>query len=548
MTTKTSEQNQAIETRVEFFPSLDDGLRRVEAPVREVTVLEDRAQVHRVARVKLEPGRNRLLIRNVAPVLQDVSLRGELTLDKDNAAGSATLSDLRARRAVRVRAADKPELARAVEEEIEKLQLRFAEVAEDRQRAEERYRAILSILAKGVTEIPEDASWGLVNHQLWHDTFEALYKRSRTLAETSIEHYFTQLEISEEMNRLSAKRHAFDRWDTDFVAWIEVDLEADRSCQVELKVEYVVPNAIWRPLHAARMTPDGKLRFRCSAAVWQNTGEDWRDAQLIFSTARASLGTEPPLLADDFLQAQRKSDRVVVEQRQVAVQKAGPGEKGGGGEPPRRAVDLPGVDDGGDVQNLRSSGPSDVPSDGRLNVIQLFEFESEADCQLVTLPELEQKAFLRATVANEAGHPILAGPVELIRESGVVGWTKVMFVAPKERFELSFGHDDGLRIYRTVETRTEQDEVDRWTHNDAYVALFLSNLEGSEKALEVRERIPVSEIEHVRVNLIEEWCKPGKPEVDENGFCSYRVTLPPNGRTTLQLGWRVSTAPDVEGI
>jgi len=535
--TTTETHLPEIPTKVTFFPKLDAALRPIEAPIREVTLLEDRAQVRRGGRVSLQPGRNRLLIRDVAPVLQDVSLRGAVQ-------GSARVVDLCARRAVRVRAADKPDKARELEQEIEKLRQRYQEVSEDRERAEQRYQALLDILAKGTAEIPEDAAWGLVNHQAWHDTFETLYKRARGLVEKSLEHYHEQLDLSEQVERLATERRAFDRWDTEFVAWIEVDVAAEAAADLELSVEYVVPNALWRPLHSARLA-GGKLILRSGAAVWQNTGEDWRDAQLIFSTARASLGTEPPLLGDDLLQAQRKSDRVIVEQRQVAVQRAG---LGGGGGPASQAVDLPGVDDGGDIQSLRAASRSTVPSDGRLNVIPIFELTTASECRLVCMPELEPKVFLKAIQTNEAPHPILAGPVELIRDNGLVGWTKVMFVAPREKFELSFGHDDALRVYRATWQESKTDEVDKWTHVDSWAIVYLSNLEAAAKHVEIVERIPVAEIEHVKVSLIEKECRPRVPAPDKDGFCRWELEVPPNAQSGTQLCWRLSTAPGVEGL
>jgi uncharacterized protein (TIGR02231 family) len=533
--------DEKIETRTRFFPELDPERAELSAPIREVTLLEDRARVRRSGKVTLKAGHNRLLVRDVAPVLQDVSLRGEV-----EGTGSARMTDLRVRRAVRVRSTDKPEQARDLEQRIEKLTERFAEVTEDRGRGEQRYGVLLDILSKAMSEIPEDAGWGMVNQQLWHDTLEAMFKRARGLVEGVVEQYGTQLDLCDEAERLAAQRRAFDRWDSELVAWIELDVDAPAAGEVVLRVEYVVPCALWRPLHSARLTASGKLSFRSAAAVWQNTGEDWNDVQLLFSTARSSLGTEPPLLSDDLLAAQRKAERIVVEQREVAVQRAGLGRDAGGG-PVSTALELPGVDDGGDIQTLTGRGPSRIASDGRLSMVPIFEFEAPADCRLVAMPELEQKAFLKAVVSNTSPHPILAGPVELLRESGVVGWTRVLFVAPRERFELSFGHDDGVRVYRATKTESKHDEVDHWTHTQTLVHVYVSNLEDQEKQLEVTERIPVSEIEHVRVKLVDEQCKP-MPKLDKDGFCSWQVTLPPNAQTSLKLGCRVSTAPGVEGL
>lgn len=545
--TKTEETSIApveeMGLKVLSFPPIDEDLREVQLPVTRVTLLEDRAQVQRTGTVTLQAGRNRLLLRDVAPVLQDVSLRGEVNDD-----ATVRVVDIRARRAVRVHTADKPELAREIEQEIEELEHRFRELGEDREHSRRRYGVVLDMLTKGVAEIPEDASWGLVNHQVWHDTFESLCKRARGLLDDNIENYFSQLELKDLLARLVAKRHAFDRWDTKFVAWIELEIEAESGVEVDLEVEYVVPNALWRPCHCATLLEDGTLRFKTAAAVWQNTGEDWNDVQLLFSTARSSLGTEPPRLSDDLLLAQRRAEKMIVEKRQVAVQTAGLGrDKSGRGGLPAN-VELPGVDDGGEIQNLEARGSSTVPSDGRLNTIPILEFETEAETALICMPELEAKVFLKATGTNESAHPILAGPVELLRDGGVVGWTKVLFVAQGERFELSFGHDDGMRVYRTTKTESETDPVDQWIRRATRVTVYLSNIEDTDKKIHVLERVPVSEIDHVKVKLLDEECEPKPPSLDDRGFCRWKIAIPGNDRTALKLAWQLATAPGVEGV
>ena len=535
--------SQALYQR--YFPERSEVHRGIELPVREVTLLEDRAQVRRQGVVTLTAGRNQLRIDDVAPVLQDVSLRGEAIVAGGGV--TASVSDLRARRAMRVRREDRPERIREIETALDALVSRFTDATEDRERAERRYAVVLEMLAKGVAEIPEDAAWGLVNRQVWADTFETLSKRARELLVAISDRYFAQHDIAKEAQTLAEERQILERRDVAFCAWVELDAEASVAGDVELVVEYVVPNALWRPSHRVRLDGD-RIHFVSRAAIWQDTGEDWRDVKLSFSTARSSLGTEPPLLTDDLLVAQRRAEKVVVERRQVAVQNAGLGREAGVVAPPNSAVELPGVDDGGDVQNLAGIDSSTILADGRLNLVPIFDFETDAGHALISMPELTQKVFFKSRQTNSSPHPILAGPVELVRDSGVVGWTQVLFVAPGERFELSFGHDDGLRVYRTQRHESEVDGVDGWTHNDAWITLHLSNLEGHEKSVEVIERVPVSEIEHVTLELREGQCRPEAPTPDDHGFCRWQIALAPHGRQELRLAYRLSTAPEIEGM
>ncbi len=522
-------------------PPLPADATELEAPVRAVTLLEDRAQVTRQGTVRVRAGQNRLVVRGVAPVLQDVSLRAEAV------SGQARMADVRVRRGLRIRTADKPEAARALEQRLEALWTERQQVLEDQVRCRLRFENIHQMLSLGATEIPEDAGWGMGLASQWQDTFDSLFRKSRQLREAALQATFTSERLAEEMEQLLRQRQALDRVDHQVVSWLEADVLAEAAGEVELRIDYVVPNALWRPLHSARMVGGKRVQFTSSAAVWQNTGEDWRDVELQFSTARSSLGTEPPLLRQDLLSAKKKSEAVVVQARQVQVQKAGLGStpSTGGTRAAPSTVELPGVDDGGETRNLRAPAKSSIPSDGRPSVIPLFSFEDAAEAALVSFPELESKAFLRAVSRNTSTSPVLAGPVELLQDNGFVGWTQTLFVAPREKFELSFGPDDAVRIQREQKQSSKVHPVSQWNETTTHVALYLSNLSGEARAVTLTERLPVSEIEHVKVELDPKKTT-GSPTLDENGFCVWKAELPAHGHLTLHLWFKVSTAPGVQ--
>lgn len=526
---------------ITHHPALDETRARVTLPVVTVTLLEDRAQVRREGRVALAAGHNRLAVWSVAPVLQDVSLRVEVVR------GSARVQDARVRRAVRVGLREAPVAVAELERSIESLVRERTEVLEDARRADERAAVLMDMMSKVLQEVPEDAAWGLGEPATWRKTFEALAEKARALQGARRDHGDRAEALAAEVQRLVRQRALLDSPDKRMECVVEVDVHAEAAGDVELAIEYAVPNALWRPFHIAELR-GGTVRFSSQAAVWQNTGEDWTDCALLFSTARSSLGHEPPKLSDDKLAARKKDQRVVVEARQVAVSTAGLGR--GGGTAPAAApsgVQLPGVDDGGDILNLRGEGRFTVPSDGRPAFIPLFAFEAPAEASLVVMAEVEPKAFLRSLAVHTGRQPVLAGPVELVQSSGFVGTTRTLFVAPGERFQLGFGPDPDVRVQRTVSVEEEIDEVDKWKRRTFQTSIFLSNLSPDAKELIISERIPVSEIEHVTVTLVADKTS-GAPEVNEHGVVTWRMSLPGGGRLRLQMVHVVALAPGVQGV
>ncbi len=515
-----------------LFPPLADDRLTVALPVTTVTVFEDRAQVQRSATLPLAAGLQRLRIADVAPVLQDVSLHAA-------APTSVRVCDVRVRRALRVTRAQRPEAVREQDDAIDALVRQHAAAAADRERAQARIATIEEILARAAGEIPEDAAWGRVDPEAWRGTFEGLMERRRAQHAQILARAHSQQDTRRELARAISRRRATARVDDRLAAWIDLDLLVEAAGTHQITVTYTTPGALWRPIHRAQLS-GGELRFTSAAAVWQRTGEDWTDVTLRCSTARSSLGTEPPILGDDLLTAQRRQESVQLQTREVAVDRVGPG----GGAPPS-AVALPGVDDGGEVQELTAEGAVTIPADGRPCMLPLFRFSGPARTEQLTCPEIDARVMLRSVQGNGATTPIMPGPVELLTGSGAVGWSEVRFVAPGAPFELGFGPVADVRVSRTEEKgKTRTHHVDKWRRTNTIVKVFLSNLGDESKTVTVKERIPVSELEEVQVSVLDDETTDA-PGPDSDGFCEWTVTLPAGERRVITLGWRLAVAPGI---
>ena len=146
----------------------------LDAKVVKVTLLEDRAMVQRTGTVTLEPGQHKLLVKDVAPVLQDLSLRAQ--------AKGAKVVDARVRRAILVTSDEKPEQAKALEKDVDALTEKVKQLSEDRALTHQRRIRLEEILERGFSELPEDVSWGLSAPQ-WKESLEGLYAKVRSLRE-----------------------------------------------------------------------------------------------------------------------------------------------------------------------------------------------------------------------------------------------------------------------------------------------------------------------------------------------------------------------------
>jgi len=506
------------------------------APVTRVTLLEDRAQVVREGTVELDPGPRRLRLADVTPLVADRTLLVR-------AGDGARVDDARAEREWRIgRDEDPPDLvevAARLEEEQRELRYRDELMGALGQRQELVERALaLQVKAVG-RELPW-APGGL--EEGWTAGVERLLEELRSLDARELEETAAIEELRERISALERRRGYVPPARRELRSSLLIDLTVEAAGPRCLEVRYVVPCAQWRPIHRATLEGEA-VRFEHEGAVWQATGEDWTDVALAFSTARSTQRSEPPLLADDVLRARPRGEKMVdVELREEAIQTTGEGVA-------QRAQPegLPGVDDGGETRLLEAAARVSIPCDGRLQRVPITTFEAAAEVDRVCRPELAGQVHLRSRQANGAAHPLLAGPVDLMRGSGYVGRGEVPFVGPGERFALGWGSEDALRVEREEE---EERAAARLTGKQTIVrtvTLYLSNLDDRPARFAVEERIPVSEIAKVTVEVDAKATRPAAA-ADAQGIVRWDVELPPHGTKELKLVYRLVASSDVRGL
>ena len=490
--------------------------------IEKVRLLEDRAFVTRRLSGHYSPGQHRISVSDLTPVLVDKSLTVRVM------AGLVEIHDSRVARRPVVKSLQNSTEVQELRKRIEKLDADQVSLHERLLAVDQTIRLKQSLFQTWLRECSEDVVWGRAES-------ETRPARADSLKQSLRGSVLARQEMAKNLEEMHRLRDDLGSQLTNLVlptdglrAVLEIDAQVSGEEELVLEIEYCVPAACWRPYHTARWDED-KLHFSAQACVWQNTGEDWTNVALSFSTQRAALGTEPPRLNRDVLRLKKKQKTVVVETREESVQVL-----------EKTVETVPGIDDGGEVLKLDAPHRASIPSDGRPHRVGLFDFESDAIKEMKVLAEMSPCCFLNSRQSNRSSRPLLPGPVDLVKGTGLVGKANVEFVAPGQEFVLSWGPDPSVRVHREHrEGKEDSSFASSWLNKTHYVELNLSNLGIQEKNFEVIERIPVSELKYVKIEQDLEKTSP-KARADENGFVKWQVTLEGRGRETLKLEYTVS--------
>lgn len=539
-----------VDKPIDDLASLAAPLVDFKAPVVEVTVLEDRAHVVRRGTVELLGGMTRLRVAGVAPVLADKTLCAAVAQAGQKLADPLRerINDVRVRRSRLVLAQDKPEQRAALEAELEAETRKLEALRAQLELTRAQQASLEGVAEVTVTDIGVDVSHGQASAELWRQLLAQVAAQEEAVRQQRLDLEFALAEQEQLLARLRARLSATAQLGDTSAAEVLVEVWAAAAGVYAVQVDYVVPGACWRPYHRAQLVElvQGKepvLHFTSEGCVWQNTGEDWNDVQFIFSTERPSLGVEPPRLASEVLYAQRRSEALVVEAREQEVQTTGLG-----AAPRQHSAELPGIDDGGEALKLRAQAKASVPGDGRPHRVPLTAFTSPTSTEWVLLPELAEAVILKSMHVNRSQQPILAGPVDLVRAGGFVGRSSLLFIAPGENFAIGWGPDGALRVQRSVElAREDRGMMSAWTTQAQLVTVKISNLGALDRVIHVTERVPVSEVEKLRIE-VDTAGTTDRVKPDANGFLRWTVALPGLGHKSVELRYLVRKHADVVGV
>lgn len=497
--------------------------------VDQVVVYPDRAQVTRTTSIPCGP-RATAVFEALPPAADVQSFRAKST--------EGLVEGLRHEERTRAEAfaGKRAELEKKFDElEQQLLQLRNA-----RQRAQlldrvgQQYGNVaLGLVSREMAEPkPDPKSWS----QAFDQSLAARMKSVQETNEADTKIRETEEKIDDVNRELSRLGEAAAR--KEFFVEVRVACAAGRQAKVELT--YLVGGSSWSPAYEARADePSGSVELSTYATLRQATGEDWKNAQVILSTAVPNQNATPPELQPlrVYVQEQKVQKKVLVAREEV-VERADnltnnePSQQPSTGQLQTRAQGL-------SVQ-LVVPERSDVPGNGEAVRLFVGKHRLKASFALKTVPKRLPFVFRVAEAQNSAPFPLLAGPLDAFRRNGFIARYNIDRVPEGGLLKLTFGMEEQVRVKRVTKVEVRKDPnffSGNRRFNYAY-DVELANYGKDTVDVEVSEQIPVSELDDVFVAM-EGSATQGYTLGKDDGIATWKVKLKPSEKRTVNVAFHV---------
>ncbi|MBN2359138.1 MAG: mucoidy inhibitor MuiA family protein [Deltaproteobacteria bacterium] len=323
----------------------------------------------------------------------------------------------------------------------------------------------------------------------------------------------------------------------------EVAVSCSGLSEVQVRLSYVVGGATWHPEYDLRYTGKGQARsgegqavLMVSAVIQQATGEDWQQARVLLSTARPRLGAEAPKPAQLWIEGREASKQKVLVQgterrEQLKAGSATPG-------PAALGADL---DDRGQSFVLTLPRRITVLADGRPYWFPVDAVSAKATAALVTVPKLSPYVYQVVKLDNPASYPLLPGVVHAYRHGTYVGDTAIEYRAAGEPLELSLGIDEEFKVERIelLDRKRNSGLLLQSKNLEQGYRVELTNRSRGRASVEVRERIPISKVDQVKVELDRGKTTPRFGLDPHRGFVTWNLSVEPGQTGAVELHYAI---------
>ena len=492
--------------------------KTITLPVKKVIFMEDRAQVKRFSTLQLESGRNQLIIEGISPFLLNKSLYF-------HPVQQLQCQNLKVQRTSLHKEDSYQAESHAIYLEREALEKELKQLEVELSLFNNARKDLVLLRSQFIKEIEQEVSNGRSDRAFWQANMLSLNEQGEILKNEKLTLLCRQDLLSRQNDSKNLKLQALKQ-QVHEKASILMDIDCAAAGDYEIQIEYLLPGACWRPSYRAKLnTKTQQMTLISGATLWQNTGENWQDIQVLLSTQRSSLGTNIPDLKQDYLYTRRKRPVLKVSYSEESVSEFNEIQK---------IHQMPGIDDGGDAINLSCPQKMNLKSDAYPVKVDLTHLELEVKLRNVAYPELLESVILQSLAVNSSSQRLLAGPVELIKDGGVIGETNIDVVAPGEKFSLDWGADEYLVLKRKTKSSQTDKLLSTWRVDNHEVDNYLSNLSQEEKILTLIERVPVSDIEQVKIEVnTKKTSEAKKPNKD--GFLEWEICLAADDHQKIEL-------------
>lgn len=293
--------------------------------------------------------------------------------------------------------------------------------------------------------------------------------------------------------------------------YIRLNIYSEKNIPMsKLSYTYNVGGVYWQPFYDVKFTkPSDPASFVLKAQLTQQTGEDWNDVKLIFSTEQPNSGRILGNLYPYYLQPQQQHARTYRKQsnnvESLTAKVSGVSE-----DAAEYAVPMANATKYSEmtVSQLTMLGKEyevgmkhTIISDGKEKIIALETKSTKADYKHYTIPKIEKAAYISALMPQWEDLELMDASGKIYLENNYINDTYISSSNTEDTLNLSIGQDKRVAVDRKV-AKTKPEKTGLLSNTiETIVTITLSIKNNNQTPIDINvvDQIPLSNQENIKI-------------------------------------------------
>lgn len=501
----------------------------VNSRVTDVTIYSSQARETRTATANVRKGTSQIIITGVTTAMIDASTQVALK-------GEASLLSMTVRmnHFFNVDYGVNQAKAMSLGDSIENIDRQILWLNEERSIAQDE----LLLLQNLINGAPPKDGWSTKDIETLADIHR---KRMTELRKNIFDAGYREAALSVRRDEINGELAKLQPEPKPPLKEIVLMVSADADATLQLKLNYLISNASWRPtydMHVANVNSPVELTYR--AIVQQSTGIDWKDVKLTFSTANPVANNNRPILMPVYL-----------DYMMYTVQTNNNGYFGTTNSayynmtvadtsvlPQATAT----VIDYDMLVAFELPQAQSIPSDGREYSFKLKELEMPAKYIYHAVPKKDNAAFLLAKVSDYAKYQLLRGEANVFFADNYIGKVQIDPKITSDTLLVSLGRDERIIVQR--QRMDNKCSKKMFTDKQEEVIVYeitVRNNKSTPIEIEILDQIPRSRRKEIEVQLKDDG---GADYTERIGLLKWEMKIDPGKTKRVSFEYKVTAPKD----
>lgn len=471
--------------------------KSIKADIKHVTVYPDRAQIEQESSISLMPGKSTLKLSGLSPYIdvQSIQVKGF---------GDFTILSVNQQNNYLENLESSPEV-KSIRSQIESLQAKVEDETVAIATLKEKSDFLVAnraILVKETTFTIEQLKNVM---QLYTSNMDEIatttLKKQRLIKDYNKQIAALQQQISDKLGKQQLPSGE-----------IVVSVSSEKQLSGKLTFSYVVSNAGWYPSYDIRVDDiKNPVGIYYKANVFQNSGVDWNDVKLSFSNATPWVAGDIPVISPWFIDFNNPTPILYRGKAGGAKRSEAPAmmevisENKVADEKMQEAAPVVVEKQVGETTiTFDIAVPYTIPSDGKLQTVEIQRLTAPADYKYVSTPKLSPKAYLGAYITDWAKLSLQTGEATLYFENSFVGKSTLNVNQLSDTLTISLGTDNSILVKREKRKDFTTRKVLGQNRTDIFSFLItVRNNKSTPVKILLNDQVPVSSNSSINVETTE---------------------------------------------